>query len=364
MHIRNVRLTITEKCNLNCVYCYERHKSSKMMSWEVAKDIVDIELLKTDGIDQLNFEFFGGEPFLNFPLIQRVSEYIWSKKNTINISLSAVTNGTAFTDMAKTWLLVHKKDFDLGFSIDGGKQTQDENRSNSFDLLDMDFLKIYPRASIKMTISPSSISRLADDIKFLHSFNCPIGCNIDYDANWRIEDDILEIFTKQLNELIIFYLSNPQFKPCSLLDMPIKTVLTSPINYILKPCGAGTSVVAYSCDGIAYPCQGFMPLSHGKDNDFEKEKITFGEKIPLSFLENDCQKCSIVNSCPNCFASNYYFRGNIYKKSLALCPLIKLFYKASAYLIFQQLESGLISMSPEDEMRTLMGIRIIQEQFM
>ena len=118
MRIRNVRLTITERCNLNCVYCYEKHKSAAEMSTTTAKCIVDSELSRTDEIDQLNFEFFGGEPFLNFPLIKKISEYIWSKKVSVGVSIAAVTNGTAFTNEVKRWLFDHKNQFDLGLSID------------------------------------------------------------------------------------------------------------------------------------------------------------------------------------------------------------------------------------------------------
>ena len=360
MRIKNVRLTITEACNLNCIYCYEKHKSGRVMSFDTARGIVDFELFHANAIDQLNFEFFGGEPFLNFPIIQYVSEYIWNKKSPMRISLSAVTNGTAFTDAAKTWLLEHGDKFELGFSIDGGRQTQNENRSNSYSLIDKDFIKQYPRASIKMTISPLSIQRLAEDVMYLHKFNCPIGCNIDYDANWCVDDGLIEIFSEQLNILINYYLERPNIKPCTLLNIPVMTVLSKPINYILKPCGAGVSVVAYSCDGQSYPCQGFMPLSSGKTS---LEKIDFIEKIPVSLLPKDCQNCPIINSCPNCFASNYYIRGDIYNKPLNLCRLIKLFYKASSYLKFRQMETVVNSMTPEDEMRTLVGIKIIQERF-
>lgn len=363
MRVRNVRLTVTEKCNLTCVYCYEKHKSSRYMSIMTAKEIVDNETARISEIDQLNFEFFGGEPFLNFPLIKTVSEYIWNKRLAINVSLSAVTNGTAFSDFAKEWLFEHQDRFDLGFSIDGNKQTQDENRNNSYDLLDFDFLSRYPRASIKMTISPSGVSRLAEDVMYLHSFSCPVGCNIDYDANWIIDDDLLNQFSNQLSKLIAFYQEHPQLSPCSVLNMPVKTVLSSPISYILPPCGAGTTVKSYSCDGQVYPCQGFMPLTCGKEHENEGKNIDFQDKIPLTLLDQDCQTCPIVNSCPNCFASNFFQRGCIYKKNLNYCRLIKLFYKASAFLLFKRLESGAVRLSSEDEARTLRGIKIIQEQF-
>lgn len=202
MKVRNVRLTITEMCNLNCVYCYEKHKSNKMMSINDAHQIINREFLRAEKecFEQLNIEFFGGEPFLNFPLIKDISEYVLHRHTCLNVSLSAVTNGTAFTDDSKKWLFDHKNHFDLGFSIDGGKLTQNQNRSNSFDLLDLNFVATYPRASIKATISQMSVTRLAEDMQYLHSFKCPVGCNIDYDANWTVDNALLDLLISLMVE--------------------------------------------------------------------------------------------------------------------------------------------------------------------
>ena len=365
MIIRNIRLTITEKCNLNCIYCYEKHKSTKMMSIETAARIIDNEFFRaeTEGIGCLNIEFFGGEPFLNFDIIKSISETVLQRKTSIKVTLSAVTNGTAFTDDAKKWLFENKDHFDLGFSIDGKKTTQDHNRSNSFDLLDKEFIATYPHASIKATISPFGVSHLSEDMIYLHSFNCPVGCNIDYDASWNVDDKTLDLFTSQLKVLIDFYVRHPKIKPCTILNMPVKTVLTKPIDRIMMPCGAGTTVVAYSCDGTVFPCQGFMPLSQTTVPKQLIDSLTFTKSIPLKLLDKACQICPIVNSCPNCFASNLICRGDIYKRPLTLCKLIKLFYKASAFLLYKKLEKGDIVMSPEEEMRTLLGIRMIQKSF-
>ena len=72
----SVSLTVTEGCNLSCTYCYEHSKSPRMMDIKTAKAIIDRELKETPPDIELDFDFFGGEPFLAFPLIRGLTEYI------------------------------------------------------------------------------------------------------------------------------------------------------------------------------------------------------------------------------------------------------------------------------------------------
>lgn len=76
---KDVTLTITEACNLNCIYCYENHKSKRKMNFEIAKRILDYELTADDGSKKVTIDFFGGEPFLHFELIQEVCEDVCCK---------------------------------------------------------------------------------------------------------------------------------------------------------------------------------------------------------------------------------------------------------------------------------------------
>ena len=71
-------LIITHRCNLNCVYCYEHHKDSRKMDVEFAKKTVE-KYLTTGDYEEIKIGFFGGEPFLEFPVIKEVCEWTWSR---------------------------------------------------------------------------------------------------------------------------------------------------------------------------------------------------------------------------------------------------------------------------------------------
>lgn len=136
----DVLMVLTERCNLNCRYCYENYKSNNKMSFEVAKMIIDNELSMVKGTDKkIIFQLFGGEPSLEWELIKRIYEYTVAKANSNFEGFFMITNGTTLDEEKKRWLFERKDTFTCGLSLDGTKEVQDINRSNSYDLIDFDF---------------------------------------------------------------------------------------------------------------------------------------------------------------------------------------------------------------------------------
>lgn len=95
---------MTENCNLQCTYCYEHFKSSKMMDFSLAKTIIENELSSDDDFEVIAFDFFGGEPFLAFETIKKLVEYFKGKKFKKDFRFSASTNGTIMPNEIKNWL--------------------------------------------------------------------------------------------------------------------------------------------------------------------------------------------------------------------------------------------------------------------
>ena len=75
-------LKITNRCNLNCIYCYADNKNSKDMDFKTAKNSIDYIL--SDDADKLKIQFTGGEPLLNFDLIEKVIKYCNKNYNDKN----------------------------------------------------------------------------------------------------------------------------------------------------------------------------------------------------------------------------------------------------------------------------------------
>lgn len=357
---KNITLTLTQKCNLNCTYCYENHKSSAVMSFDLAKSVLDKEL-NDPKFEEYEIDFFGGEPFLAFDVIKKCYNYVTETYPQKKLIFFATTNGTLVHGEIQEWLKERKHRFWCALSLDGTKETHDKNRLNSFDLIDRKFfLECWPEQDLKMTISQNTLDNLADDIIFLHNEGFRFTANLAFGIDWSKPDNV-NILERELKKIIDFYITHPDIEPCSLFQIPIFKVAVLPITESLRQCGAGIEMVSYDVDGLDYPCQFFMPLSVGNKASL-LGNIDFPDMITLDHLCDDCKKCPAVAICHTCYGANYASTGNIFLKEDNWCRLQKIIFRANAYLKAQQLENNCLSCPEEEKYYLLKAILIISEQ--
>lgn len=358
-----VTITLTESCNLNCTYCYERNKSAQFIKFDLAKKIIDNEINQLDDFDEIEFDLFGGEPFLAFDEVKSITEYIVVRCNEEKVPfiIFATTNGTLVHGNVQEWLIANSEVFKCGLSLDGTKHMHDMNRSNSFDDIDIDFFKSnYPEQDIKMTISVDSLPYLSEGVKYLHSLGFTVSCNLAYQIDWSNKDNVT-ILNRELLKLIDFYLENPNITPCSMLEMGINSVGCSD-DKAVRYCGAGKETKAYDINGNVYPCQFFMPLSIGEEKAKLAPSIDFpDDEITDDLLDEKCIKCVAKSLCPNCYGSNFASTGNIFSRDDNMCKLNKIIIKARSFLYAQKWQKGLLKDSPET-LSILRAIVNIQEK--
>ena len=358
---RTITLTVTENCNLACIYCYEHNKSVANMSFDTAKRILDKELRTGEQAENTYIEFFGGEPFLNFELIKQIVEYVTSFYKG-KIHFFATTNGTLVHGEIQKWLIENNKFVSAGLSLDGTKTAHNLNRCGSFDEIDFDFfLKQYPNQTVKMTISKQSLPYLAESIAFIHSLGFQVECNLAYMIDWT-SPEIRPALVNQLNLLIDYIIEHPEAPKFKMMDFRLELLATPEENAdkFLKYCGAGTNMRCYDLEGNAYPCQLFTPLSAG-DKAVRLGEIEIKDEISKSLLDCKCVGCYYQRICPTCLGSNYLSTGNLYKPDDARCKLYKLIFEANAKLKALQWEKGQLSLVPDAEQALLRSILKIQE---
>ncbi len=129
-HITEIRLNLTEQCNLRCDYCYLDFKNKRMQS-SIWRNIIDF-FIEQDW-DTKIISFLWGEPLLEFDLLRDFVVYarekwlLFSKKITFKIA----TNGILLTDEIAAFLL--KYEFETHISFNGTKVIQDATRDGSYD---------------------------------------------------------------------------------------------------------------------------------------------------------------------------------------------------------------------------------------
>lgn len=362
--VKYITLIVTENCNLKCSYCYEHFKSTDILDFALAKDIMIKELTLEDEFDEVDFDFFGGEPFLAFDTIKNLVEYFKDKKFKKSFRFSASTNGTILTPTIREWLMANRDIFTVSISFDGTKEMQNINRSNSFDMIDTNFFakQLNNGVGLKMTVSQETLSSLSDGVIYCHSLGfqhiaCTLACGID----WSNKEN-LSIIKNELNKLIDFYIANPHIRPCTLLNYHIENI-SYPINgYAQKYCGAGTRLKVYDTKGEVHPCQYFLHLAIGEKVDSTKD-IVFSDSFKIESLDSKCQTCIAVNVCPSCYGANFELTGDIHGRDENFCELQKLIILANSYFKAKQWEQGLLNLSELQENALLKAIIQIQNTF-
>lgn len=354
---RTVTICLTESCNLNCVYCYEKNKSSSVITFEKVKQIIEEEFSKSKCCEKVIFELFGGEPFLQFGLIKEIVEFLKTNNWDMPYVVSITTNGTLVHGEIQDWLIQNREILNVGLSLDGTKSMHDANRSNSFELIDIPFFANFsenPR--VKMTISEKTLNSLAEGVIYLHNCGFIIDCNLAYGIQWH-EQRFLKVLHDQLLLLIDFYIKNPKIHPCSMLSSHIEVVNVPPTNTSTKWCGTGKYMVAYDINKNPYPCQFFMPVSMDTPDELD---IEIPDNIPMELLPKMCRTCPCVNICPTCYGSNYNETGNPYQKSVDYCSMMKIIFLANSYFKWLQLSSDSFEFTKEERIVYLRSIEIIQ----
>ena len=359
---KTVALILSEKCNLNCVYCYEHTKNYQVMDIEIAKQALVDEFRKTKGYDGVEIHFHGGEPFMVFPLIKEISEWIWNQRFETPYILFATCNGTMLTPEIKDWLTQNKERFYVCLSLDGTKEMHDTNRCGSYDKIDKSFFyNNWPDQGVKMTISPQTVVNLAEGVIEVAEFGFVVNANLAMGMDWN-HKELQEVYANQLKILADYYLNHPELPVCSILDMYLGMINKNDMEPLTKICGTGTSMVAYGPDGRKYPCHTFMPSV----NFGESDNDAIWEAVKLSTYNDPmCENCLLRHQCSTCYGMNYYRCGNLGKRAEDYCKMNKIRAKAISYFYGKMLltpEKYQKRLGKENLDRIANGVLLIQKE--
>lgn len=308
------------------------------MDVEKAKSIVAQHLMDLN-YDEVEIEFFGGEPFLEFETIKIVCEWVWQQNWPLKYVFFATTNGTVLDESIKSWLRIHRKEFWVSLSLDGSKIYHDINRSNSFDSIDLYFYKTcWPEQSVKMTISEATIGHIYENIVYIHSLGYRIaGSNFAEGIDWS-DRKYLDIVSEQLEKLCDYYIKHPEIEPAPILKLPLHKCAEEHTDSF-KWCGCGEYMAAYDTDGKKYPCTFFTPMTFSQEILSALSSIDFTDKT--CFIDKEChQNCYIAPICNSCYGANMLANGVLNKRDRSKCELMKIRALYSAALIANKWKDG------------------------
>jgi uncharacterized protein len=370
---QSVMLTLTQDCNLRCRYCYEPNKSRDFyMDFDTARKAI-IEYMEAENeFEEIEFDFFGGEPMLCFDLIRNLVDGFhsrtWRKKHIFYIG----TNGTILTEEMKSWLVENKKCVCVGLSLDGNKTAHDLNRSNSYDLVRKNlpfFMEHWPDQPVKMTISAETIPYVADSIMELEELNVLFSANVVFEDIWGDPEqkaDLLETYARQLDRLVEYYVDHPDLIPARIVDRQIQFVMEEASSKIVggddcvRWCGSGHEMVTIEVDGSRSPCHRFSPWITGKPvpeiSQVNRQKSWKPEK---------CAICRLIEICPTCAGFNWQENSDSSIRTTYHCDSFKLEMQASAKLqalrLLHKKTEDLVRLPPEEIYKTKLSLDALLE---
>lgn len=174
-----ITIAPTLGCNFECVYCYEEdHDNHKQMSEEVQNKLIEYIQYQIKTISNLNITWYGGEPLLAFPLIEKLSEKFINlcEENKVNYSASIVTNGYLLNkEIASKFEKL--KIFGIQVTIDGSKDIHDSRRflkggKPTFDKIFnnlIDIIEIFPHISLRVNIDKENSKSVFEILDLIQS---------------------------------------------------------------------------------------------------------------------------------------------------------------------------------------------------
>lgn len=361
---------VTTCCNLSCVYCQANNGfrcSNLMMTEETAKKAVDIALQSPE--EELNFEFQGGEPLINFPVIKYIVEYSEKNAGFHQIRYSLVSNLILLTDEIIAFIKEHN--ISVSTSIDGSELVHNKNRhfqngEGSFKKTVEGVVRLR-KAGISVgaieTTTKDSLpyaEEIVDAYKALgfHSIFLrpltPLGRAYKiWDQVGYTTDEFLEFYKRALDEIV--RLNKSGYSICETQQsIFLNRILGRYINYmeLRSPCGGGFGQIAYYADGKIFTCdEGRMLYEMGdeafcignvEDNSFKEILNTpvCRTVCASSTIESipGCSDCVYQPYCGTCPVVNYALYGDVIEKSPRgyKCRL----YKGIFDIIFNEFEKN------------------------
>lgn len=327
--VKALCLHIAHDCNLACKYCFaeegEYHGRRALMSFEVGKKALDFLIANSGNRRNLEVDFFGGEPLMNWQVVKDLVAYgrEQEKIHDKNFRFTITTNGVLLNDEIQEF--VNKEMDNVVLSLDGRQEVNDHmrpfrNGKGSYDLIVPKFQKLAESRNqqkyyVRGTFTRENLDFSKDVLHFADlgfeqiSIEPVVGEDTDfYSIQKEHLPQIFEEYDILAKELIK---REKEGRGVNFFHFMIDLDGGPCISKRLSGCGSGTEYLAVTPWGDLYPCHQFVG-----DEDFLMGNVDDGITRPE--IAEEFRGCSVYSKdkCKNCFAKFYCSGGcmaNAYK---------------------------------------------------
>ena len=320
--VKALCLHVAHTCNLNCAYCFasqgKYNGERNVMSLEVGKRALDFLVENSGSRHNLEVDFFGGEPLMNFDVVKDLVAYARSieKENNKNFRFTLTTNGVLVDDDVIDF--ANKECSNVVLSLDGRKEIHDRYRvdyagNGSWEKIVPKFQKFVEARNgknyyMRGTFTHANPDFLKDiqqmlDLGFSELSMEPVVC-APGDPSELTEED-LTIVMKQYEDLADLMLErDKEGKPFTFYHYMIDLTGGPCIYKRISGCGSGTEYMAVTPWGDLYPCHQFVG-----DEKFKLGNVWDG--VTNKEIQSEFAACNVYAhpECKDCWARLYCSGG-------------------------------------------------------
>lgn len=332
--VKALCLHIAHDCNLACRYCFaeegEYHGRRELMSFEVGKAALDFLIANSGNRRNLEVDFFGGEPLMNFDVVKQLVAYgrEQEKIHNKNFRFTLTTNGVLLNDDIMEF--ANKEMGNVVLSIDGRKEVHDYMRpfrkgAGSYDLIVPKFQKFAESRNqdkyyVRGTFTHNNLDFSRDvlhlaDLGFKQISVEPVVAQPTEDYALR-EEDLPQLFEEYDKLAVEMIKRHKEGKDFNFFHFMIDLEGGPCVAKRLSGCGSGTEYLAVTPWGDLYPCHQFVGneafLMGNVYDGIKNTELQSEFKCCNVYAKEKCRNCFARFYCSGgCAANSYNFHGSI-----------------------------------------------------
>ena len=328
-------LHIAHDCNLGCKYCFaeegEYHGRRALMSFEVGKKALDFLIASSGERRNLEVDFFGGEPLMNWQVVKDLVAYGRSQEEAHNkrFRFTLTTNGVLLNDEIMDFC--NREMSNVVLSLDGRRQVNDRMRptrgggKSSYDVIVPKFQKFARSRAGKDYYVRGTFTRynldFAEDVKHFADLGFdqmsiePVVA--DPQEPYAIREEDLPRILTEYDRLAVEYIKRKkEGRGFQFFHFMLDLDQGPCVAKRLSGCGSGTEYLAVTPWGDFYPCHQFVGqeefLMGNVDTGITRTDIRDGFKLCNVYAKEKCRQCFARFYCSGgCAANSQHFHGSI-----------------------------------------------------
>jgi len=353
--VKALCLHVAHDCNLACQYCFaeegEYHGDRSIMSLDVAKKSIDYLIANSGQRKNLEVDFFGGEPLMNFDVVKETVYYAkkLEEANNKKFRFTITTNGVLLDQDKMDFINEHM--YNVVLSCDGRKEVHDymrpaSNKKGSYDLVIPKFKELVKQRGeksyyIRGTFTHHNLD-FAEDV--LHMANEgfkeisvePVVAPLE--ESYAIQKEDIAQLLKEYERLADIMAERKQEnKGFNFFHFMIDLTGGPCVAKRLTGCGAGFEYLAVTPQGDLYPCHQFVGMDQFKMGDLDTGLVNLRMQKEFKgcnvYSKKACQSCWAKFYCSGgCSANAYNFHGSITEAYEMGCELEKKRVECAIYM--------------------------------